>query len=297
MDILKNCMLCPRKCGINRYEGKGCCGADENITAAKAFLHQWEEPCISGENGSGTIFFTCCNLRCIFCQNYEISQNMHGKSISIERLAEIMLELQGQGAENINFVTPTPYILHIVEAVSTARRSGLTIPTVYNTSGYETIEALKLLEGIIDIYLPDLKYYSERYSKRYSNAEDYFMHASNAVLEMTRQVGLPVFDERGIMKKGVLVRHMIMPDMLEDSKSILRWIRDNIGEKAYISLMSQYTPLYRAKDYEEINRKLDDWEYEYIVDYFFKLGLENGFIQEYSSASSEYVPDFNLSGI
>ena len=296
-DLLKSCRLCPRQCGADRYNGKGACGAGASATAAKAFLHQWEEPCISGEKGSGTIFFSGCNMNCIFCQNYKISREGVGKDISIHRLTEIMLELQSRGAENINFVSPTPYAPHIVEAVAAAKDMGLSVPIVYNTNGYETVETIEMLKGTVDIYLPDIKYYSDYYAAKYSKTGDYFRHASKAVMSMFAQVGYPVFDDRNIMRKGVLIRHLVLPELLEDSKKILKWIRDNLGKEAYISLMCQYTPMYNAHKYEEINRKLEDWEYDLIIDYFFELGLENGFVQEQSSAETDYVPDFDLSGI
>lgn len=297
LDLLKNCKICPRQCGINRYEGKGFCGAGASIAAAKAFLHQWEEPCISGKIGSGTIFFSGCNMTCVFCQNHKISQENLGKEISTGRLTEIMLELQEQGAANINLVSPTPYALHIIEASASAKKMGLSIPILYNTNGYETVETIALLKGTVDVYLPDIKYYSDTYAVRYSGSGKYFDHASKAVLEMHKQVGFPIFDENGIIEKGVLIRHLILPDLLEDSKKILDWIKDNLGAKAYVSLMCQYIPLYKASSYEEINRKLEDWEYDLIIDHFFKIGLENGFVQEHSSAESDYVPDFDLTGI
>ncbi len=297
MDKLKSCTICPRRCGINRYESPGFCGVGDKVIVSKAFLHQWEEPCISGQSGSGTIFFSGCNLKCVYCQNHKISQEGYGKEISIERLSEIMLELQEKGAANINLVTPTPHALHIAEAVRAAKERGLSIPIVYNTNGYETVETIEALNGIVDIYMPDIKYYSDKYSKKYSNVKDYFDITTKAVMAMYEQVGFPVFDESGLMKRGLLIRHMILPDLLEDTKHILRWIRDNMGEQAYVSLMCQYTPMYEASAYEEINRKLDEWEYEYIIDYFFKLGLENGFIQEHSSAVKDYVPDFDLGGV
>lgn len=297
MDGLKKCTICPTGCGTDRTIKKGPCGAGSQITVAKAFLHQWEEPCISGKKGSGTIFFSGCNLHCVFCQNHDISQEDFGRAISIERLAEIMLELQAQGAENINLVTPTPYALHIVQAVKSARANGLLLPILYNTNGYETVETIELLKGTVDIYLPDIKYYSDAYAVRYSKAKDYFEHISAAVKAMINQVGYPVFDEKGMMKRGVLIRHMVMPELLSDSKNILRWIKDNLSKDVYVSLMCQYTPMFRACEFEEINRRLDDWEYEYIVDYFFKLGLENGFVQDYSSAVTDYVPDFDLTGV
>lgn len=296
-DALENCKICPRSCGLNRNKNTGICGAGAEVLAAKAFLHQWEEPCISGEKSSGTIFFSGCNMKCVFCQNHEISQEHYGKGITVERLAEIMLELQGQSAENINLVSPTPYALHIVEAVASAKKNGLSIPVVYNTNGYESVETIEMLEGTVDIYLPDIKYYSDTYAIKYSNAKNYFKYATEAVLVMFRQVGHPVFNDNGIMRKGVLIRHLVLPELLEDSKRILRWIKDNLGEQAYVSLMCQYIPMYNANRHEEINRKLDDWEYDLIIDYFFKIGLENGFVQEHSSAASDYVPDFDLRGI
>lgn len=297
LDLLKNCRICPRKCGINRYERRGTCGAGVSITAAKAYLHRWEEPCISGETGSGTIFFSGCNMKCVFCQNYKISHENYGREISIGRLAEIMLELQEQGAANINLVSPTPYALHIVEAAAAAREKGLSIPILYNTNGYETVETVELLKGTADVYLPDIKYFSDNCAFRYSGVKNYFEHTSKAVLAMYKQVGFPEFDEKGLIKKGVLIRHLVLPDLLTDSTKILEWIKDNIGSKAFISLMCQYTPLYKASEYEEINRRLEEWEYDLIIDYFFKIGLENGFVQELSSAESDYVPDFDLYGI
>lgn len=297
MESLKKCTICPISCGTDRTARKGSCGAGAMPIVSKAFLHQWEEPCISGEKGSGTIFFSGCNMHCVFCQNHDISQEGFGKEITVNRLAEIMLELQAQGAANINLVTPTPHMLHIIEAVRIARDKGIKLPIVYNTNGYETLETIELLRGTVDIYLPDIKYFNDKHALKYSKTKNYFEVASAAIKAMIEQVGYPVFDEEGMMIKGVLIRHLIMPDLLEDSKSILRWIRDELGEKAYVSLMCQYTPMYHALEFEEINRKLDDWEYEYIVDYFFKLGLENGFVQDYSSATEEYTPDFDLSGV
>ncbi|MGB7605755.1 MAG: radical SAM protein [Lutisporaceae bacterium] len=297
MKNLNSCTICPIKCGTDRTQRKGACGVGDKLIVAKAFLHQWEEPCISGANGSGTIFFSGCNLHCVFCQNHDISQEGFGKEITVSRLTDIMLELQAKGAENINLVTPTPYVLHIIEAVKIARKNGLTLPIVYNTNGYETVETIEMLRGTVDVYLPDIKYYTDKYAVKYSRAKDYFNYASYAVLAMIAQVGFPEFDEKGLLKKGVLIRHMIMPELLADSKSILRWIWNNLGKQAYVSLMCQYTPMYNAEKHEEINRKLDDWEYEYIIDYFFKLGLENGFVQDFSSAVTDYVPSFDLTGV
>lgn len=297
MEKLQTCTLCPINCGTNRTKQKGSCGASDKLIVSKAFLHQWEEPCISGSKGSGTIFFSGCNLHCVFCQNHNISQACFGKEITTLRLAEIMLELELQGAYNINLVTPTPYVHHIIEAVSIAKQKGLNLPIVYNTNSYDAIETIEMLKGTVDIYLPDIKYMNNKYALKYSKVPHYFDYASEAIKAMINQVGFPSFDENGIMKKGVLIRHMIMPDMLEDSKNILRWIKDELGMSAYVSLMCQYTPMYKAHQYEEINRKLDDWEYEYIIAFFFKLGLENGFVQDYSSATTDYVPNFDLSGL
>lgn len=296
-NALKNCKICPRKCGTNRYSSPGVCGAGSEVLAAKAFLHQWEEPCISGDKGSGTIFFSGCNMKCIFCQNHNISQDNSGKKITIERLAGIMLELQEQGAANINLVSPTPYALHIIKAVASAKARGLSIPIVYNTNGYESVETIQILEGTVDIYLPDLKYYSDIYAIKYSNVKNYFEHASEAVLVMVKQVGYPVFDDYGLMKKGLLIRHLILPELLEDSKEILSWVKDNLGKQSYVSLMCQYTPMFDAYKHEEINRRLEEWEYDFIIAHFFKIGLENGFVQEHSSATEAYVPDFDLTGI
>jgi putative pyruvate formate lyase activating enzyme len=296
-NILKNCKICPRQCGSNRYYGRGVCGANAEILAAKAFLHQWEEPCINGSLGSGAIFFSGCNMNCVFCQNYKISQKGFGKEITVERLTEIMLELQEQGAQNINLVSPTPYVLHVIDAVKEAKAAGLSIPVIYNTNGYELEETIAALNGTVDIYLPDIKYFNDAYAIKYSNATNYFDYATKAVLAMIEQVGYPIFDDNGIMRKGVLIRHLILPDLLDDSKKILKWIKESIGDEAYVSLMCQYTPMFNATKYEEINRKLEDWEYDLVIDYFFKIGLENGFVQESSSADSDYVPDFDLSGI
>lgn len=296
-ELLKNCKICPRKCGANRLINKGVCGAGSEIMAAKAFLHQWEEPCISGTHGSGTIFFSGCNMKCVFCQNYDISQQCFGKAITVERLAEIMLELQKQLAMNINLVTPTPYALHIIEAVSLARRHGLTLPIIYNTNGYETVETIEMLKDTVDIYLPDIKYFSPLFSSRYSGVSDYFAVASEAVIAMHNQAGYPEFDKAGMLTKGLLIRHLALPGLAEDSSSIFKWIRDNIGKYAYISLMCQYTPMYKACSYEEIDRKLSSAEYERVIDSFFEAGLQNGFMQEVEAATSKYTPAFDLLGI
>ncbi|MDI3528688.1 MAG: putative pyruvate formate lyase activating enzyme [Thermoanaerobacter sp.] len=267
------------------------------VKVAKAYLHHWEEPFISGTRGSGTVFFSGCNLKCVFCQNYEISQYQFGKFISVEELAQIFLNLQKQGAHNINLVTPTIHAFSIKEAILLAKNQGLQIPIVYNTNAYENVETLKMLEGLIDIYLPDLKYYDDTLAKKYSKAPNYFEHAIKAILEMYRQVGIPQFDEEGILKKGLVIRHLIMPGCVEDTKKILLWIKENLPKEIYVSLMSQYTPYYQAQKYPEINRKITPKEYDEAINFFFDIGLENGLIQEMESASEDYIPDFDLEGL
>ncbi len=233
-------------------------------------------------------------MKCVFCQNHDISQEHFGKEITIERLAEIMIELQQQGAANINLVSPTPYALHIIKAVSNAREKGLSLPILYNTNGYETVGTIEMLKGTVDIYLPDIKYCSDTYAVKYSHSKDYFSHTSKAVLAMYEQVGYPEFDENGMIRKGLIIRHLILPGLIEDSKIIFKWIRENIGKYAYVSIMCQYTPMHKSHAHEEINRKISSAEYGEVVNYFFEVGLENGFIQELESASSDYTPDFDL---
>ena len=298
MNLYKNCSICPRNCRIDRTKGQiGYCQSGHEIKAALASVHMWEEPPISGSCGSGTIFFSVCNLRCVFCQNYTISSENSGKTISTERLSEIMLEQQARGVHNINLVTATHFIPSIIKAVQKAKNNGLKIPIVYNTGGYEKVESIKMLEGTVDIYLPDIKYFSSELSLKYSGASDYFSYASEAVLEMYRQTGNNIYDDNGIMKSGVIIRHMIMPSHREDSYKVLDWIRDNIGTEACVSLLSQYTPAYNAEKYKEINRKLMSLEYTRVIEHFFDIGLKNGFMQEKSSAESKYTPIFDLSGL
>jgi len=292
--LLQNCSLCPRKCNVNRLEYKGFCRTGPLPVISKSTLHVWEEPCISGKNGSGTVFFTGCNLRCIYCQNYEISHNKTGEEISVESLSEIFLHLQEQKAHNINLVTPSIHIPSIIRALEISGKNGLHIPVVYNTGSYENTETLKLLEGLVDVYLPDLKYFNEGHSLAYSGIKDYFPVASKAVLEMFRQAGPPVFDEKGIIKKGMIIRHLILPGHLEDSKNILKWIRVNIPLEVPLSLMAQYFPSYRAKEIPELNRTITEDEYDELIDYFFEIGLENGYTQDLDTASSEYVPHWEV---
>lgn len=243
-----------------------------------------------GKIGSGTIFFSNCNMNCVFCQNYEISQQGKGREISIEELAEIMIKQQEKGVENINLVTPTSYSIHIIEAIKLAKENGLRIPIVYNTNGYENIETLRLLEGYIDIYLPDLKYYYNEIGKRYSKVENYFEVATEAIKEMYRQVGVPKLNDDGVMEKGLMIRHLILPNEIENSKQVLKWIKENIDNNVYVSVMAQYFPTYKAKEIEEINRKLTREEYEEIENYLYDLDLENGYIQELGEHEEEYVP-------
>lgn len=287
------CRLCPRECGTDRLGGnKGYCGAGEKIKIAKAYLHRWEEPCLSGDWGSGTIFFSGCNLRCVFCQNYRISQEHHGREISIDQFVETCLSLQQQGAHNINLVSPTQYLIQIKEGLIATKERGLRIPVVYNSNGYEKTESLKLLEGLIDIYLPDLKYYEDQFALAYSGVADYFSFASRAIPEMYRQVGDPVFDDYGMMKKGLLVRHLILPGLKNDSKRLLKWAARHLPLTVWYSLMGQYTPVYLAANHPELARTLTAVEYDEVIDYFGEQGMENAFIQELDSAGTQFIPDF-----
>ncbi len=292
--MLENCKICPHKCGINRIMNVGRCKATDKIKIALYSVHDFEEPCISGKNGSGTIFFSNCNLNCVFCQNYEISQEGKGRFITIEELANIMIIQQEKGVENINLVTPTSYTLQIIEAIKIAKQQGLKIPIVYNTNGYENVETLKLLEGYIDIYLPDLKYYYDDIAKKYSKIDNYFEYATSAIKEMYRQVGQPVLNEEGIMQKGLMIRHLVLPNNIENSKKILKWIKENIDENVFISVMAQYFPTYKAKEIQEISRKLTQEEFSEIENYLYEIGLENGYIQELGEHEEEYVPKWDL---
>ena len=292
--MLENCKICPHKCGINRTMNVGRCKATDKIKIALYSVHDFEEPCISGKNGSGTIFFSNCNLNCVFCQNYEISQEGKGRFITIEELANIMIIQQEKGVENINLVTPTSYTLQIIEAIKIAKQQGLKIPIVYNTNGYENVETLKLLEGYIDIYLPDLKYYYDDIAKKYSKIDNYFEYATSAIKEMYRQVGQPVLNEEGIMQKGLMIRHLVLPNNIENSKKVLKWIKENIDENVFISVMAQYFPTYKAKEIQEISRKLTQEEFSEIENYLYEIGLENGYIQELGEHEEEYVPKWDL---
>lgn len=298
MELLESCNMCPRNCGANRLNDKtGYCGAGKNIRVARAALHYWEEPCISGSIGSGTVFFSYCTLKCVFCQNYNISQCSYGKEITIDRLAEIFLELQEKGALNINLVTPTHYVPQIVEALKIAKGRGLKLPIIYNSSGYEKVETIKLLKGYIDVYLPDMKYFDTKYSIKYSKAKDYFLYAKEAIDEMVNQVGEVKFDKNGIIQKGVIIRHLMLPGLLFDSKKIIDYIHSTYRNKVYISIMNQYTPLEHVKIYPELNRPLNQKHYEALIDYAVSIGVENGFIQEEGTDKESFIPLFNFEGV
>ncbi len=295
MDIL-NCKLCPRKCGADRTKQQGSCGGGANLRVARAALHLWEEPCISGTNGSGTVFFSGCPLQCCFCQNYQVSAENFGKEITIDRLAHIFLKLQAQGAHTINLVNPTHYVPWIVKALKLAKPN-LHVPIVYNSGGYETCETLKMMEGLVDIYLPDLKFMDPQRAKRYAGAPDYFQHATAAIREMYRQVGELRYGKAGMLQKGLIVRHLVMPKGRFDSEAILEWIAKNLPvDKIAVSLMSQFTPFYRCAEYPEINRRVSTYEYNQVLSKAQELGLR-GFMQERSSAKEEYTPLFDLQGV
>ena len=284
-------------CMADREITTGYCGVKNTLRVARAALHFWEEPCISGEEGSGAVFFTGCNLRCVFCQNFQIARAEQGKEITIERLAEIFLELQEQKANNINLVTATHYVPQVVEALKLAKEQGLHIPVVYNCGGYESVETLKMLEDLVDIYLPDFKYVDTERAKRYSHAENYPEVAKAALAEMVRQQPEAEFDERGIMKKGVIVRHLMLPGGIKDSKAVVKYLYETYGDQIYISLMNQYTPLPHVEEYPEINRKVKKFEYDRLVDYAISLGVENGFIQEGETAEESFIPAFTNEGV
>ncbi len=303
MEIQNECRLCPRNCGVNRSVSLGVCQVSNKVKIARAALHFWEEPCISGENGSGAVFFSGCPLHCVFCQNEEISHGKVGIEISVEELALKFIELQKVGANNINLVTGTQYIPQIVEAVKYARSydngidesNRLNIPIIYNTSGYETVESLKLLEGIVDVYLPDFKYMDSDLSLKYSNASDYANIAKDAIQEMVRQQPYVIFDDNGFIKKGVIVRQLLLPGHVNDAKAIVKYLYDMYHNNIYISMMSQYTPMPQiANSFPEINRRVTKREYNTLVDYGISIGIENAFIQDRKVAKESFIPDFNL---
>ncbi|MBO4310686.1 MAG: radical SAM protein [Lachnospiraceae bacterium] len=299
----KNCNLCPRQCNIDRSAGRGFCNANENVFLARAALHFFEEPSISGSEGSGAVFFGGCNLRCVFCQNERISRGLTGKEVSVEKLAQIFLSLESQGANNINLITPSHYVYAIKDALILAKEAGLKIPIVYNTSAYELPETLKMLEGLIDIYLPDFKYFDDSLAVKYSNAPGYAETAKAAIAEMFRQVKTPVFDDRGIMQKGVIVRHLLLPLGVNNAKKIVSYLHETYGDSIYISLMNQYTPLdtpsmAKVRDkYPELFRRVTKREYERLLDYVLSLNIVNAYFQEGDTAKESFIPDFDLTGI
>ena len=298
MNKYENCLLCPRKCGINRRTGQtGVCGVSSEIKVARAALHYWEEPCISGKRGSGAVFFSGCSLHCVFCQNREISDGKEGKVISKERLSDIFMELAGKGANNINLVTPGQYIPDIVWAVNDAKSRGMKLPIIYNTSGYENVTELKLLEGIVDVYLPDFKYMDSTLSAMYSRAKDYPSVAKQALSEMVRQQPDVVIDDAtGLIQKGVIVRQLLLPGHVNDAKTVLKYLYDTYHDHVYISMMSQFTPI-ALKDYPEINRTVTRREYERLVDYALEIGITNAFIQEGDVAKDSFIPAFDCEGV
>lgn len=293
--ILSKCNLCPHNCNVNRLKGEiGRCKATEKVKIALYSVHKYEEPCISGEKGSGTIFFSNCNLNCIYCQNYEISQQGKGKCFSINELSDIMIKQQNKHVENINLVTPTSYVPQIIEAIKIAKANGLKIPIIYNTNAYENVETIRLLDGYIDIYLPDLKYYDEDIGEKYSKVKGYFNVATEAIKEMYKQVGAPKFDNKGIIKKGLMVRHLVLPNNIDNSKKVLKWLKENINKDVYINIMAQYFPTYKAKQNSELNRKLSKEEYEELEKYVYNLDIINGYIQELGEHEEEYVPKWEF---
>lgn len=293
LELLEKCTICPHNCGINRTSNQiGRCKSKDTVKIALYSIHNFEEPCISGKKGSGTVFFSNCNMNCVFCQNYEISQQGKGKEITIEELAEIFIKQQEKDVENINLVTPTSYVPQIIEAIKIARNKGLKLPIVYNTNGYEKVETLKMLEGYVDIYLPDFKYSDNELAKRLSKVDNYFEIATQALTEMYRQTGKAVFDDREIMQKGMIIRHLVLPNHILNSRKVLKWINENMHD-VYVSVMAQYFPTYKAKDIEDINRKLTKEEYEQIENYLYRLDLENGYIQELGEHEEEYVPKWD----
>lgn len=297
-NLLKNCNLCIRRCNIDRINGEiGFCRATDRVKIARASLHMWEEPPISGDVGSGTVFFSNCNLKCVFCQNHEISQESVGIDITIERLADIFLELQDKNAANINLVTPTHYVPHIIEAIDIARAKGLSIPILYNTNSYDSVETIKLLKGYIDVYLPDFKYFNDKYAIKYSNAPRYEENIIPVLKEMYNQVGPVQFDNNGFITKGIIIRHLMLPGLLFDSKKILDKIYSVFQDNVYISIMNQYTPMFNASKYPEIDKSLNPKHYDSLIDYASSIGITKGFIQESGTNSTAYVPNFNFEGI
>lgn len=298
MELSDKCKLCPRKCGVNRkLDKKGFCGGGKNVKIARAALHFWEEPCISGESGSGTVFFSGCTMRCIFCQNREISRGESGKLVSVDRLAEIFIELQQKGANNINLVTPMHFAPQITLALSIARENGLLLPIVWNTGGWELPETVESVKDFSDIWLTDFKYFDNSLAEKFSNAKNYFENASASLKKMVSQTGENIFDDNGIMKRGIIVRHLVLPGHTDDSKNVLKWLWENFGDKIWISIMNQYTPLCSDEQYPELMRTVTDDEYNAVIEYAVELGIENAFVQEGGTVGESFIPPFDLEGV
>lgn len=298
LSMLGNCRLCPRNCNVNRLKNEvGFCKSNVNLNIARVSLHDWEEPCISGSRGSGTVFFSNCNLNCVFCQNHEISQQGIGKEVSIERLSTIFMEQQERGAHNINLVTPTHFVPQIIEAIKLSKAIGLKIPIVYNSNGYENIDTIKALNGYIDVYLPDLKYMSDKYAKRYSKVSNYFEFASKAIDEMFKQAPKLIFNKDGLLTSGVIIRHLMLPGLLFDSKKLIDYIYNKYGDNIYISIMNQYTPMFNSKEYPEINKALNPKHYDSLINHCIDIGIKNAFIQEDGTVKESFVPHFDLRGV
>lgn len=298
LELLKSCSLCPRKCAVNRLAGEvGYCHTNAGLIVARAALHFWEEPCISGDAGSGTVFFSGCSLGCVYCQNQNISSADAGKEISVARLADIFLELEQKGALNINLVTPTHYVIHIIKALQLAKGKGLKLPVVYNSSGYESVKTLRLLDGMIDVYLPDFKYHSSTTARLYSHAENYPEIAKAAISEMFRQTGKILFSDSGIVQKGTIVRHLVLPGHIADAKKIIQYLFDTYKNDIFISIMNQYTPMPAVKNLPLLCRTLTPDEYDEVIDFALSIGVENAYVQDENTASESFIPEFNLEGV
>lgn len=292
MNILRKCNLCPRNCSVDRYKNVGVCGAGNKLKVAYYSLHHWEEPVISGDNGSGTIFFSHCNLKCLFCQNKKISTLGYGKEITIKRLQDIYLELQNEGAHNINLVTPTHYVPLIVKSLKHIKGKELTIPVVYNTSSYENVNTIKMMDGLIDIYLADFKYYDNELGKNYSNCNNYFEVAKDAIDEMIKQIG-EVKIKDNLMTRGVIVRILLLPGHKEDAKKIIKYLYDKYGDSIYISIMNQYTPVTKSLEFPNLNWTVTEGEYNDVVNFACDLGVTKAFIQDGETASESFIPQFD----
>ena len=297
LKILKSCELCPRRCKVNRYHQKGFCNSTDKIKIALVSLHQFEEPCLIGEGGAGTIFFSNCNLRCCYCQNYKISQNNFGVEIEIERLAEIFLEQQSRGANNIELVTPTHYVPQIIESLKISKSHGLNLPVVYNSNAYENVETLEMLKGYVDIFLPDLKYFYDETAINFSSAQNYFKVATSVIKKMFELVGKNIFNDNGQLQRGLIVRHLILPNHRHESMKIVEWLYKNFGDDIYLSLMNQYTPIFKSAQYKKLNRRLTTFEYDSVINYAVELGIKNCYMQVGKTSYKKFIPNFDLSNV